>query len=174
MRVHGTDGMRAATVMGNHNAHNLCTTKFSLLDGSPIALKSEPARSVVHYAITSAASWRKSTPRKGAPVACVCMPRGAALLRQNLRSRSSSLGTAASLTPLRAISESRFMNTHIQNFAELQQAVHDALREQHPEWLGADGSSPSLQLYSERFAWLLAQIGPAESPLQVTVQSLAA
>ena len=48
------------------------------------------------------------------------------------------------------------MDDAIRTYAELQQHMRDALREQHPEWVDPDGDSPICQSYERRFAELLA------------------
>jgi hypothetical protein len=48
------------------------------------------------------------------------------------------------------------MDDAIRTYAELQQHIRDALREQHPEWVDPDGDSPICQSYERRFAELLA------------------
>jgi len=40
-------------------------------------------------------------------------------------------------------------------YAELQRQIHDALRAQHPEWIQANGDSPTCDAYDFRFAELL-------------------
>jgi len=40
-------------------------------------------------------------------------------------------------------------------YTELQREIHDALRAQHPEWMEADGKSPTCDYYESRFAELL-------------------
>jgi hypothetical protein len=47
-------------------------------------------------------------------------------------------------------------NDQIRTYAELQQHMHYALREQHPEWVGSDGDSPICRAYERRLAELLA------------------
>jgi hypothetical protein len=44
------------------------------------------------------------------------------------------------------------MQDEIRAYAELQEQMHDALREQHPEWVDANGECSACQLYEERFA----------------------
>ena len=51
---------------------------------------------------------------------------------------------------------SHSMHHEIRTYAELQQHMRDALREQHPEWVEPDGDSPVCQSYERRFAELLA------------------
>jgi hypothetical protein len=53
------------------------------------------------------------------------------------------------------------MQTEIRTYAELQQQMRDALREQHPEWIGPDGDCPTCHIYERRFAELLALFGKA-------------
>lgn len=55
------------------------------------------------------------------------------------------------------------MISHIQTFAQLRREVRQALREQHPEWLDADGNSFMLSVYDARFAELLANLPNRES-----------
>jgi hypothetical protein len=43
----------------------------------------------------------------------------------------------------------------VPGYAELQREIHDALRAQHPEWIEADGKSPTCDYYESRFAELL-------------------
>jgi hypothetical protein len=43
----------------------------------------------------------------------------------------------------------------ISSYAELQSLVHDALRIQHPEWIGLNGESEMCEFYEARFAELL-------------------
>ena len=51
---------------------------------------------------------------------------------------------------------SHAMHVEIRTYAELQQQMHYALREQHPEWVEPDGDSPICHSYERRFAELLA------------------
>ncbi len=48
------------------------------------------------------------------------------------------------------------MHDAIRTYAELQQHMHDALREQNPEWVAPNGDSPTCHSYERRFADLLA------------------
>jgi pyridoxine/pyridoxamine 5'-phosphate oxidase len=43
----------------------------------------------------------------------------------------------------------------ISSYAELQKMIHEALRIQHPEWVGLDGQSEMCEFYEARFAKLL-------------------
>jgi hypothetical protein len=43
----------------------------------------------------------------------------------------------------------------VPGYTELQREMHDALRVQHPEWIEADGKSPTCDYYESRFAELL-------------------
>jgi hypothetical protein len=45
------------------------------------------------------------------------------------------------------------MSSKIKTYAELQRMIRKALREQHPEWIGADGTL--CDVYEARFAELL-------------------
>ncbi|HWY51774.1 MAG TPA: hypothetical protein VNW72_09845 [Chthoniobacterales bacterium] len=40
----------------------------------------------------------------------------------------------------------------IRSYVLLQQQIHDALREQHPEWIEENGESPICESYESRFA----------------------
>jgi hypothetical protein len=41
------------------------------------------------------------------------------------------------------------------SYAQLQHQIHDALREQHPEWIEQNGDCPTCESYESRFAALL-------------------
>ena len=43
----------------------------------------------------------------------------------------------------------------VPGYTELQREIHDALRVQHPEWIEADGKSPTCDYYESLFAGLL-------------------
>jgi hypothetical protein len=43
----------------------------------------------------------------------------------------------------------------IRSYVQLQRQIHDALREQHPEWIEPNGDSPTCDSYESRFAELL-------------------
>jgi hypothetical protein len=43
----------------------------------------------------------------------------------------------------------------VPGYTELQREMHDALRAQHPEWIEADGKSPTCDYYESLFAALL-------------------
>jgi len=43
----------------------------------------------------------------------------------------------------------------IRSYVQLQRQIHDALREQHPEWIEQNGDSPICESYESRFAELL-------------------
>jgi hypothetical protein len=43
----------------------------------------------------------------------------------------------------------------IDSYRQLQQQIHDALREQHPEWIEPNGDCPTCESYESRFAELL-------------------
>ena len=47
------------------------------------------------------------------------------------------------------------MSSKIQTYAELQKMIRKALREQHPEWIDADGKCTLCDVYEARFAKLL-------------------
>jgi hypothetical protein len=48
------------------------------------------------------------------------------------------------------------MQKEIPTYAELQKQMRDALREQHPDWVEANGDCPTCRIYEERFAQQLA------------------
>jgi hypothetical protein len=50
------------------------------------------------------------------------------------------------------------MEDEIRTYAELQEQMHEALREQHPEWIAANGECSACQLYESRFAEQLEQL----------------
>ena len=43
----------------------------------------------------------------------------------------------------------------ISSYVQLQRQIHDALREQHPEWIEQNGDCPTCESYESRFAELL-------------------
>ena len=59
------------------------------------------------------------------------------------------------------ISSDMKMNTsagssgEIRSYIQLQRQIHDALREQHPEWIDQNGDCPTCESYESRFAELL-------------------
>ena len=53
------------------------------------------------------------------------------------------------------------MSPKIQSYAELQPMIRKALREQHPEWIDANGKCPLCDSYEARFAELLAVFAPS-------------
>ena len=50
---------------------------------------------------------------------------------------------------------SSILVAEVPGYAELQREMHDALRAQHPEWIEADGKSPTCDYYESLFAALL-------------------
>src|SRR5437016_5624607 len=50
---------------------------------------------------------------------------------------------------------SSILVAEVPGYAELQREMHHALRAQHPEWIEADGKSPTCDYYESRFAELL-------------------
>jgi len=50
---------------------------------------------------------------------------------------------------------SSILVAEVSGYAELQREMHHALRTQHPEWIEADGKSPTCDYYESRFAELL-------------------
>jgi hypothetical protein len=53
------------------------------------------------------------------------------------------------------MNQTRMKHETISSYAELQKMMHDALRIQHPEWIGLDGQSEMCEFYEARFAKLL-------------------
>jgi hypothetical protein len=59
------------------------------------------------------------------------------------------------------ISSGMKMNTpasssgEIRSYVQLQHQIHDALREQHPEWIEQNGDCPTCESYESRLAELL-------------------
>ncbi len=43
----------------------------------------------------------------------------------------------------------------VRSYVQLQHQIHDALREQHPEWIEQNGDCPTCESYESRFAELL-------------------
>jgi hypothetical protein len=43
----------------------------------------------------------------------------------------------------------------VNSYVPLQHQIHDALREQHPEWIEQNGDCPTCESYESRFAELL-------------------
>ena len=43
----------------------------------------------------------------------------------------------------------------IASYVQLQHQIHDALREQHPEWIEQNGDCPTCESYESRFVELL-------------------
>ena len=50
---------------------------------------------------------------------------------------------------------SSILVAEVPGYAELQREMHDALRAQHPEWIEADGKSPTCDYYESLFAQVL-------------------
>jgi hypothetical protein len=51
--------------------------------------------------------------------------------------------------------------THeIRSYAQLQRQIHDALRVEHPEWVGPNGDCPTCESYESRLAELLGLSSP--------------
>jgi hypothetical protein len=53
-------------------------------------------------------------------------------------------------------------NDKIRTYEELQRQILNALRDQNPDWIEPDGSSPICESYQKRFAELLAFFGQQE------------
>jgi hypothetical protein len=43
----------------------------------------------------------------------------------------------------------------IASYVQLQHQIHDALREQHPEWIEQNGDCPTCESYESRFVELI-------------------
>jgi hypothetical protein len=43
----------------------------------------------------------------------------------------------------------------ISSYVQLQHQIHDALREQHPEWIEQNGDCPTCESYESRFMELI-------------------
>jgi len=50
----------------------------------------------------------------------------------------------------------------IRSYVQLQQQIHNALREQHPEWVEPNGDCPTCESYESRLAELLGLSSPSE------------
>jgi hypothetical protein len=47
------------------------------------------------------------------------------------------------------------LGEEVHSYVPLQHQIHDALREQHPEWIEQNGDCPTCESYESRFAELL-------------------
>jgi hypothetical protein len=47
------------------------------------------------------------------------------------------------------------MSNETHSYIQLQREIHDALREQNPEWVQPNGDCPACESYESRFAELL-------------------
>jgi hypothetical protein len=68
------------------------------------------------------------------------------------------------------------MSAKIQTYADLQKLIHKALREQHPEWVDANGKCALCDAYEARFAYLLDVFASARTlrvPLTSTSRRMA-
>ena len=61
----------------------------------------------------------------------------------------------------------------IRTYPELQQHMHDALREQHPEWIGPDGDCSAYDLYEKRFRGFARLIRKEKTLIRRTTAMLA-
>ena len=57
------------------------------------------------------------------------------------------------------------MSAKFQTYADLQKMIRKALREQHPEWVDANGKCALCDLYEARFAYLLGEGDEQKAPL---------
>jgi len=62
----------------------------------------------------------------------------------------------------REVSGIQTSNDKIRTYEELQRHILNALRDQNPDWIEPDGSSPIFESYQKRFAELLAFFGQQE------------
>jgi hypothetical protein len=54
-----------------------------------------------------------------------------------------------------AMNTSASSSGEMRSYIQLQHQIHDALREQHPEWIEPNGNCPTCESYETRFAALL-------------------
>jgi hypothetical protein len=72
------------------------------------------------------------------------------------------------MAALRSLPTFRVMETkalpkptdEIRSYAQLQRQIHDALRVEHPEWVGPSGDCPTCESYESRLAELLGLSSP--------------
>jgi hypothetical protein len=50
----------------------------------------------------------------------------------------------------------------VRSYVQLQHEIHDALREQHPEWIEQNGECPTCESYESRFVELLGMFQSTE------------
>ena len=62
---------------------------------------------------------------------------------------------------IRSIKEP-LMAGDIHSYSQLQQQIHDALREQHPDWVEPNGNCPTCDSYELRLAELLGSFSSTE------------
>jgi len=62
----------------------------------------------------------------------------------------------------REVSGIQTSNDKIRTYEELQRHILNALRDQNPDWIESDGSSPIFESYQKRFAEQLAFFGQQE------------
>jgi hypothetical protein len=55
------------------------------------------------------------------------------------------------------------MSDEIRSYTELQKQIREALRNQHPEWVGSNGESPICDSYEARLAELISLFTAKES-----------
>jgi hypothetical protein len=53
------------------------------------------------------------------------------------------------------MNSSASISGEVGSYVQLQHQIHDALREQHPEWIEPNGNCPTCESYESRFAELL-------------------
>jgi hypothetical protein len=66
------------------------------------------------------------------------------------------------------------MSSKIKTCAELQRIIRKALREQHPEWIGADGKCTLCDSYEARFAKLLVVFAQRSPGAKIAGEGLSA
>ena len=57
------------------------------------------------------------------------------------------------------------MSHQIHSYSELQQQIHEDLRNQHPEWVKPNGDCPTCDSYERRLAELIGRFQSAEHNL---------
>jgi hypothetical protein len=61
--------------------------------------------------------------------------------------------------------EEIIMSHQIHSYSELQQQIHEDLRNQHPEWVRPNGDCPTCDSYEQRLAELIGRFQSSERNL---------
>jgi hypothetical protein len=61
--------------------------------------------------------------------------------------------------------EEIIMSHQIHSYSELQQQIHEDLRNQHPEWVRPNGDCPTCDSYEQRLAELIGRFQSSERDL---------